>query len=114
MDWTALTDAVHDAVFAAYTEREPVQYRPGGGTTTVEVLGIYRAAFQGVDLGLQAEVASSQPELALRDSELAAKGIVVRSEDLVDVRGETFALADRQPDGEGITTFKLVRARVPS
>lgn len=116
MSWALLTAAVQKAAFAVFREpsSQPVLYRPGGGTTTIEVRGIFRAPFQGVDLNLQAEVASSAPRIGFRDAELAELGITPSSDDLVDVRGETFALSDRQPDGEGVTTFALVGARTPA
>lgn len=88
---------------AVRTFPEAVTYEPVGGSP-VAIQGIYREAYTGVDLGLQAQILSEQPTL---DVQLSDLGGSFDADDRFVIRGLRRILAEHQEDGEGMVKFFL-------
>ena len=108
MGWRSMLSNLQGA--ATRTFPEPVLYTPEG-LSELAITGIFREAFVGIDLGVESEVASLQPTLDVRLSDLPALpsskpgGLGDR---LVVVRtGTRYRVANSQEDGEGMATLFL-------
>lgn len=95
-DRLAFLDADEFGVEATYTSVL------GGAPRTIS--GIFDAAAQAVDLGLEVQLASTSPQFLVRTADLTSSG---RHGDVFVINGSTYKAVDVSPDGTGMSTVKL-------
>jgi len=98
MSYTDLTADMYAAVFGTFGEPVVVN--------GVAATGIFKVAYESVDVSTGVPVASVQPVLELREKEAPD----VEEGDAVAVRGMSYVVADVHPDGYGVLKLFLHKA----
>lgn len=96
-----LTDCIADA--ATCTFGESITYRPQSGGS-VDLTGIFNQIHETVDPDTERVVATNQPTLGLRVSDLT---FTPEKYDIVIVRNKEYRVVDSQEDGEAMINLFL-------
>lgn len=83
-----------------------ISYVPVNGGAAVAITGVFDAAAQALDLGLEVPVASTAPQVVVRSADLAEGG---RQGDIFRIDGTEYRATDVSADGTGMTTVRLER-----
>lgn len=109
MSWLDKADGVLAAAMDADAFGEPVGYTPSvsaPGAAALDIMGVFSAAHEIVDMTGDAPVSATAPALGIRLADLG--GIVPEQGDRpVTVRGKSYKVYDTQPDGQAGMTLIL-------
>lgn len=75
------------------------------GGSTFDLVGIFEAPFEGVDIA-GVELSQSAPTFLCRTSDLG--GIAAKMDDELEIDGVTYTVNEMQRDGTGIVTLVLL------
>lgn len=105
MSWEELTAGVQRACVSTFGATAAPFYRPHGAGPGYTLPGIFRDEAVEVDAGDGVSISSVAPVLHVRRADMQADPM---EDDEVDVRGRTYQVKNRQPDGEGMLLLMLL------
>lgn len=79
-------------------------YTPVSGGASSTVKGIFDAATQAIEVGLEVAISSTSPQFQCRTADLTNGG---KQRDTFVIAGVTYKAKDVQPDGTGMTVVML-------
>lgn len=104
MDFRNLVDDVLNACTDAFGEE--VTFYPLGRTGVYKVRAIFDNEFVEVDPDTEEVVSSNRPALGVNLNDIKFE---IKQNDQVEVRGQRFAIFDKQEDGQGGAVLLLHR-----
>lgn len=105
MAWPDLASDVHAAALDEFGQA--VVWRPKGGAP-LDLRGIFRAAYESVQVTPDGPIATVQPACDVRLPDLPAAP--KEGDQLTGPDGVLYRVVETQPSGEGMTRFLLARA----
>ncbi|HAU28987.1 MAG TPA: hypothetical protein DCW68_02615 [Rhodospirillaceae bacterium] len=91
-------------VFAAALGEDVLLLPQGGEARTVR--GVFRAPYEGIGVGGEVDVAGLGIRCACPSADVAG----TRQGDLLERAGASYRITGIEPDGQGMTTFRLEEA----